>query len=107
MQLDARKDLADVLQATDRIIEFTRGRDFSAYRADPLLRSAVGRQFEIVGEAMGQLARVDLDTAERMSDYRRMIGLRNVLIHRYGDVDDRLVGDVAQTRVERLRTAVA
>ena len=67
-----------------------------------MLRAAVERQFEIIGEAMAQLARVDEAVAPRISGYRRIIAFRNVLIHGYADVDDRLVWDVVETSLPTL-----
>lgn len=107
MRREARKYLTDVERAADSVAAFTDGRDFEMYQADALLRSAVERQLEIIGEAMARLAQADSTVAEQVSDYRRISGLRNVLIHRYGDIDDRLVWDVVQTRVQRFREEVA
>ena len=45
--------MADIVAACDRFIEFTGGKTFTDYADDPLLRSAVERQFEIVGGAAG------------------------------------------------------
>ena len=82
--------------------EFTAGRSFDQYRNDAMLRAAVERQFEIIGEAMARLARVDEAVAARISGYRRIIAFRNVLIHGYADVDDRLVWDVVETSLPTL-----
>ena len=49
-----------------------------------MARSAVERQFEIIGEALGQLARLDPAMAERITDFRRVIAFRNILVHGYG-----------------------
>ena len=57
------------------------------------------RQFEIIGETMTQLARVDEPVADRISHYQRIIAFRNVLIHGYADVDNRLVWDVIITNL--------
>ena len=67
-----------------------------------MLRAAVERQFEIVGEAMARLARIDETVAARISGYRRIIAFRNVLIHGYADVDDRLVWDVVERSLPTL-----
>lgn len=62
MDRKARKYLYDVRQACERIAAFTRGRTFEEYASDDMLRSAVERQFEIVGEALNGLARIDPPT---------------------------------------------
>ena len=60
------------------------------------------RQFETIGEALVRLARLDQELAAQVSEHRRIIAFRNILIHGYADVDDRLVWDFAQTRVPAL-----
>ncbi|MGH9641767.1 MAG: HepT-like ribonuclease domain-containing protein [Terriglobales bacterium] len=63
-----------------------------------MLRSAVERQLEIAGEALAQLARTDLATAELISEYRR-VAFRNLLIHGYAEIDDRIVWSVLETKL--------
>ena len=91
MRLEAKKRLYDVLRAATLLAEFTDGKSFEEYERDIMLRSAVERQFTIIGEAKAQLARYDAEVAARISEYPRIIGFRNVLIHGYADVDDALV----------------
>lgn len=57
MQRDPRAFLWDVQQAAEAITEFTADLDVSDYRASPLIRSAVERQFEIIGEALPTVER--------------------------------------------------
>ena len=71
-----------------------------------MLRAAVERQFEIIGEALTRLVRLDERLAGRISEYRRIVDFRNILIHGYADVDDRVVWDVVQTKVPVLRREV-
>lgn len=71
-----------------------------------MLRSAVERQFEIVGEALAHLSRLDPDIAARISEHRRIIAFRNILIHGYADVDDRLVWDIVETKLPVLRREI-
>ncbi len=91
MQRDARAYLADMLDAATLIRQFTQGKTFDDYQTDPMLRSAVERQFEIIGEALNQLDRVAPAVAARISDLRRIVDFRNVLAHAYATVDDYLV----------------
>ena len=57
------------------------------YLDNRMLRSAVERQFEIIGEALSQLAKIDPAVAARIPDLRRIVGFRNVLIHGYDRMD--------------------
>ena len=81
---------------------FTSGKTLADYREDDLLRSAVERQFEIVGGAMNKLAGVDEGTARQVTNFQRIIAFRNILIHGYADVDDGLVWDVVETYLPQL-----
>lgn len=74
---------------------FTSGKTLADYRVDDLLRSAVERQFKIVGEAMNKLAGVDEGTARQITNFQRIIAFRNILIHGYADLDDSLVWNIS------------
>ena len=97
MQLESRKYLFDIQRAVELLREFTDGKSFEDYEQDAMLRAAVEREFEIIGEALGQLARIEEAVAAQISGYKRIIAFRNILIHQYADVDDRLVWDVVET----------
>ena len=94
MHADARKLLLDAQAAAERVARFNSGKSFSEYDADEFLRSAVERQFEIIGEALNQLKRVDAQTAASIAELPRMVAFRNILIHGYASVDNRLVWGV-------------
>ena len=102
MQLEARKYLYDIQKAAGLLDEFVAGKTFDDYQRDAMLRAAVEREFEIIGEAMTQLARVDEALAARISQHKRIIAFRNVLIHEYADVDDRLVWGVVEINLPTL-----
>ncbi len=67
-----------------------------------MLRSAVERQFQIIGEAFNKLSRVDPGTAARILDLPRIVAFRNVLVHGCAVVDNELVWEVATQRVPQL-----
>jgi len=106
MRLEARKYLADVQLAADRIARFCEGRNFDQYLADEMLRSAVERQFGIIGEALSRLAKDDPDLAAAIPDHAKIIAFRNILIHGYATVDDKIVWGVVETHLARLRESV-
>ena len=70
MQPDARKLLFDIAQAGELIVVFAAGKDFSDYEGEPMLRPAIERQIEIIGEALAQLSRLDQSTANRVREHR-------------------------------------
>lgn len=106
MRLDLAKYLYDVQSAARVLSGFVAGRGWDDYQNDAMLRAAVERQFEVIGEALAQLARRDGELVARIDEYRRIIAFRNILIHGYAEVDDRLVWDIIETRLSRLRKQV-
>jgi uncharacterized protein with HEPN domain len=107
MRHEAKRYLYDVEQAAELITQFTAGKAFADYLKDPMLRAAVERKFEIIGEALVQLAKRDPRTAARIGEHRRVIAFRNILVHGYADVDDRLVWDIIESKLAALRREVA
>jgi len=106
MRLEVAKYLYDVQHAARALSGFVAGKDWDDYAGDAMLRAAVERQFEIIGEALAQLVRRDAAVAAQISEHRRIIAFRNILIHGYADVDDRLVWDIIETRLPLLRSEV-
>jgi uncharacterized protein with HEPN domain len=106
MQLEVRKHLFDVQEAGRLIRRFAAGRSFADYQADPMLRSAVERQFEIIGEALNRLVRFDPEMAARIAEHRRIIAFRNVLIHGYDAIQHEVVWGIVETRLPALLKVV-
>jgi uncharacterized protein with HEPN domain len=107
MPPDPRKYIWDARRAAVLIGEFVADTDLVTYRGDQMLKSAVERQFEIIGEALNRLSRVDADLAARVPDLRRLVAFRNILIHGYASVDDAIVWDAATNRLPTLTAVLA
>ncbi len=107
MRLEARKYLYDIQEAANLAAQFTAGRDFAEYQTNTMLRLAVERAFSIMGEALAQLAHFDSDLAEKITDYRAIIGFRNILIHAYAQIDDRIVWGIVEGKLPALIREVA
>ena len=99
--------LWDVLTAVQRIQSFVAGRTWDDYASDVLLRSAVERQFEVAGEAMTVLRKSDPATAARVPNAYKMVGMRNILIHGYAQVNNLTVWSAATTDLDEVIAAVA
>ena len=106
MQLRVKKYLYDIQQACQLLKQFTAGKDLQDYEADALLRSGVERQFEVIGEALRQMREVEPGLVDKITEARRIIGFRNVLIHGYASVSNKTVWDVLTTDLPRLRREV-
>jgi uncharacterized protein with HEPN domain len=91
MDRDPRAYLWDARESADAIAEFVSGRTLENYLADRMLRSAVERQFEIIGEALRQLEKAAPDLARQLPEQRQVVAFRNILIHGYAAIDDRMV----------------
>ncbi|MXZ46550.1 MAG: DUF86 domain-containing protein [Chloroflexi bacterium] len=106
MEREARTLLQDVQGAITHIEAFTAERSLADYQQDVLLRSAVERQFTIVGEAVSQLSRRHPDVAARITDWRDIIDFRNLLVHGYAAINDRLVWETANDDLPVLRREI-
>lgn len=107
MRHDPRAYLWDVREAADAIASFVRGRGFDQYASDLMLRSAVERQFAIIGEALSQLSKLDPGLGARIPELPRVVAFRNVLIHAYQEIDDAGVWRIVQADLAPLRERVA
>ena len=102
MQPKAPKLIDDIRQSAEAIRQWTSSRTLEQYRDDAMLRAAVERNFEIIGEALNHLADLDVRTAERLGPYQQIIAFRNVLIHGYDIIDHDRVWHVIETDLPTL-----
>ncbi len=114
MPHDPRKCLEDMRQAADFLVRITAGRTARDYSTDEILRSVVERKFEIIGEALARLHKIDATLATQIPDHRAIISFRNVLIHGYDSIDAQAVWDIVkhdlprfQPQVERLLNSLS
>jgi len=64
--------------------------------ADPMLRSAVERQFEIMGEALRRALALDSTLAGHITDTPSILAFRNRSVHGYATVSDEVVWGVVK-----------
>jgi uncharacterized protein with HEPN domain len=91
MDHDVLACLDDIRRAALAILDFVRGKTFAVYRSDDLLRSAVERKFEIIGEALTRLRKSSTELVDQIHEHRSIISFRNILIHGYDRIDDQIV----------------
>ena len=103
---DLRAYLFDISEACECVEEFTRGASFDDYQRTVLIRSAVERQFEIIGEALSQALRHHPTLVGQIDDTGRIIAFRNQLAHGYSSVADDVVWFVVETSLPALHERV-
>ncbi len=90
MQLEIKKFLLDIWESIESIEKYLGDkRDFNIYITDKMLRRAVEREFEIVGEAMARIEK--LDSSIEISSKKQIISMRNRVIHGYDKIDNEIV----------------
>jgi uncharacterized protein with HEPN domain len=93
----------DIVEACTAIESALAGLDLDAYRASRLVRSAVEREFILIGEAVASLTRLEPGLSGRISHSRRIIDFRNHLAHDYAAVNDTVVWTIASGEAPILR----
>lgn len=96
MAVATKKLLLDVRDAGESILQHTTGKSLAEYAADRFLRRAVEREFEIIGEALNRIDRLDPATAARISERRRIVDFRNRIIRGYDTIDGVVVLGVVE-----------
>ena len=90
MDLEIKKFLFDIKESIDSIERFLGDkRDFKTYSSDKMLRRAIEREFEIIGEAMGRIEK--LDSTLEISSKKHIISMRNRVIHGYDKIDNEII----------------
>ena len=102
MTLQLQKYLTDAHMATTAISKFLEEMTQEDLMNNLLLRSAVERQFEILGEALNLASREKEDLELEIPDLPRIIGLRNLIIHGYDSVDIKVLWRISQINVPPL-----
>jgi uncharacterized protein with HEPN domain len=100
------KWLQDIGDACALIRRVTHGQTLATYEQDAVIRSAIERNFEIIGEALNRIRRTDPATAARVPEHDDIIAFRNLLIHGYDVIDHARVWEVIQNDLPRLQEQV-
>ncbi len=86
----------DAVTACKLIIEFTKDMDEAVFYVDLKTKAAVEREFEIVGEALNRIKKINVDILAEVDNWREIIGFRNVIAHGYDVVEDEIVWDAVK-----------
>ena len=94
--------LTDILVECNSIKEFVADYSFESYQKDKKTRFAVERCFEVIGEALSRIGRIDKNVLESIRDYRAIRSFRNILVHAYDHVEDKIVWGIIENDLDHL-----
>jgi uncharacterized protein with HEPN domain len=98
---DSKAILFDILEASRNIAEFIKGKTFESFEKDILVLSGVHHQLMIIGEAT-KLLPLELRNAHSDVPWKKMAGLRDILIHQYHSADSKETWKIASLDVPDL-----
>jgi uncharacterized protein with HEPN domain len=101
---DFRLYLDDILEAIHQIRTYLEDQDEETFKKDRKTQDAVIRNLEIIGEAAGKLPE-QMRKGETEIDWRKITGLRNILIHEYFGINLPIVWDVIQNKLGPLESS--
>lgn len=106
MSRDYRLYLEDILEAAEKIDYYVQGITFQQLVADDMRLDAVLRNLEVIGEATKNLP-PELREKYPAIDWRKVAGLRDVVIHTYFNINHNIIWDIVQNKLPPLRRYVA
>ena len=106
MKFEIKKYLYDILSAANEIEKFVNNLSFLEYDKNSLVIAGVERKFEIIGEALNKIYIIDSEFIENISEYRRIIGFRNILAHGYDVIENKIVWDAIKNHLPCLKSEV-
>ena len=105
MEPEIKKYLFDIRESIESIEKYLgNNRDFNIYLADKMLRRAVEREFEIIGEAMGRIEKIN--PSVEISGKKQIISMRNRVIHGYDTIDNEIIWGIIVRHLPALKTEI-
>jgi uncharacterized protein with HEPN domain len=96
-----RAYLLDILEAARLALAYVRGVSQEAFLQDTQLQDSVIRRMEVIGEAARRVSAATQQTLPGIP-WAEMIGMRNLMIHEYDDIDLEIVWDTVQQSLPHL-----
>lgn len=105
MRREHKAYLKDILKAIRKIERYVKDISFDDFAEDELIQDAVVRNLEIIGEAVKNIPK-DIKNMKSEVEWKKIAGLRDILIHAYFGIDTDIVWDVIKNKIPMLKKAI-
>ena len=102
MSRNIRLYFLDIVTSCAKVSKYTQGMTFEAFIADDRTFDAVIRNLQIIGEAVKNIPQETRDLAPEI-EWRKIAGLRDILAHAYFQIDNEIIWDIIQNKVQPLK----
>ncbi|ADN35220.1 protein of unknown function DUF86 [Methanolacinia petrolearia DSM 11571] len=96
---------SDIVDAANNILDYTKGIDYDDFISNQMCIDAVIKNFLVIGEAVKKIPE-EIKSQHSSIDWKNIAGLRDVLVHAYFRIDDEILWDIVQNKLEDLRDEV-
>jgi len=97
--------LRDILEAIRKIEKYTENISLDDFVKDELLQDGVVRNLEIIGEAVKNIPQ-DIKIRKSQVEWKKIAGLRDILIHGYFGIDVDIVWDIVKNKIPELKQKI-
>lgn len=82
-------------------------RNFYVYKDNLMMKRAIERDLEIIGEAINRIIKADPDFLNKITNAKAIIGLRNQVIHSYDNISDEIIWSILTTHLPKLKLEIS
>ncbi len=104
-ELGDRARLQHISEAIKEIENYISNSSYEDFQSNSMMQFATVKQLEIIGEASNQLTE-HFKKLYKEIEWREIIGLRNILIHEYFGIDTKIVWDILQINLPKLKIQI-
>jgi uncharacterized protein with HEPN domain len=97
--------LEDILSSCTKILDYTQNLNFDEFIGDERTFDAVILNLLVIGEAVKNIPQEMRDSYSAI-EWRKIAGLRDILVHAYFQIDNEIIWDVVQTKIKPLQQQI-